>query len=76
MTIRVQVHLYSTLRGNRFDEDAIELREGATVTDLLDKLGLALEEVGTVMVNAKSGTFQQTLKPGDRIALLPEIGGG
>jgi sulfur-carrier protein len=76
MTIRVQVHLYSTLRVNRFDEAVIELREGATVTDLLDKLSLALGEVGTVMVNAKSGTFQQPLKAGDRVTLLPAIGGG
>ena len=76
MTMRVRVSLYSALRIDRFAEDEVELPEGATVTDLANQLQLALKDIGIVMVNARSGTFQQTLQPGDRITLIPPIGGG
>ena len=76
MTIRVRVSLYSSLRINRFSEAEVELPEGAAVTDLLDKLQIPLQDVGGVVVNARSGTFQQKLQADDRITLIPPIGGG
>ncbi|MBI5579306.1 MAG: MoaD/ThiS family protein [Deltaproteobacteria bacterium] len=76
MTIRVRVSLYSGLRTDRFAEAEVELPEGATVNDLREKLDLPLQDIGIVMVNARSGTFQQRLQPGDRITLIPPIGGG
>ena len=50
--------------------------EGATVTDLLDKLRIPLKDVGVVVVNSRSGTFQQKLNADDRITFIPPIGGG
>ena len=76
MTMRVLVSLYSALRISRFSEAEVELSEGATVTDLLDKLQIPLQDVGVVVVNARSGTFQQKLQAGDRITLIPPVGGG
>jgi molybdopterin synthase sulfur carrier subunit len=54
----------------------VELPEGAALTDLLDKLRISPQDVGIVVVNARSGTFQQKLQAHDRIALIPPIGGG
>jgi sulfur carrier protein ThiS len=76
MTMRVRVSLYSALRIDRFAEAEVELPESATVKDLLKKLNLPQQDIGIVMVNARSGTFQQRLQPGDRITLIPPIGGG
>lgn len=76
MTMRVLVSLYSALRTGRFSEAGVELPEGASVTDLLDKLQIPLQDVGVVVVNARSGTFQQKLQADDRITLIPPIGGG
>jgi sulfur-carrier protein len=76
MTMRVLVSLFSTLRIDRFAEAEVELPECAPVTDLLDKLQIPLQDVGIVMVNARSGTFQQKLQADDRITLIPPIGGG
>jgi sulfur carrier protein ThiS len=76
MTMRVRVSLYSALRIDRFSEAEVELPEGAAVNDLLEKLTLPLQDIGVVMVNARSGTFQQRLQPGDRVTLIPPIGGG
>ena len=76
MTMRVLVSLYSGLRIDRFAEAEVELPEGAAVTDLMDKLQIPLQDVGIVVVNARSGTFQQKLQADDRITLIPPIGGG
>ena len=76
MTMRVLVSLYSGLRSDRFAEAEVELSEGAAVTDLLDKLQIPLQDVGIIVVNARSGTFQQKLQADDRITLIPPIGGG
>ena len=76
MTMRVRVNLYSSLRIDRFAEAEVELHEGASVTDLLEELKIPLQDVGIVMVNARSGTFQQRLKAGDRITFIPPVGGG
>jgi len=76
MTMRVWVSLFASLRIDRFAEAETELPEGATVNDLLDKLHIPLKDVGIVVVNARSGTFQQKLQADDRITLIPPIGGG
>jgi sulfur carrier protein ThiS len=76
MTMRVWVSLYSALRIDRFSEAEVELPEGAAVTDLLDKLQIPLQDVGIVVVNARSGTFQQKLQADDKITLIPPIGIG
>jgi len=76
MIMRVLVSLYSGLRSDRFAEAEVELSEGAAVADLLDKLQIPLQDVGIVVVNARSGTFQQKLQADDRITLIPPVGGG
>lgn len=76
MTMRVLVSLYSALRIDRFAEAEVELPEGVAVADLLDKLQIQMQDVGIVVVNARSGTFQQKLQADDRITLIPPVGGG
>jgi molybdopterin synthase sulfur carrier subunit len=76
MMMRVLVSLYSGLRIDRFAEAEVELPEGAAVADLLDKLQIPLQDIGIVVVNARSGTFQQKLQADDRITLIPPVGGG
>jgi sulfur carrier protein ThiS len=76
MMMRVLVSLYSGLRIDRFAEAEVELPDGAAVADLLDKLQIPLQDIGIVVVNARSGTFQQKLQADDRITLIPPIGGG
>jgi sulfur-carrier protein len=76
MTMHVLVSLFSSLRIDRFAEAEVELPEGSTVADLLDKLQIPQRDVGIVVVNAHSGTFLQKLHTYDRITLIPPIGGG
>ena len=72
----VRVILYSILRPGRFTEADVDVSEGAAVSDVLAPIELPLVDVAIVMVNARSGRFQQKLKSGDRLTLLPHLGGG
>lgn len=76
MKICVSVSLFSSLRVDRFDKSQVELPAGSTVTDLMVRLHIPLQDVGIVVVNNRSGTFQQKLQENDKLTLIPPIGGG
>jgi molybdopterin converting factor small subunit len=52
------------------------LEEPATIDTLLDHLAIKQHEVGSVYVNGEYGIFSHPLADGDRVTLLPLIGGG
>lgn len=63
------------------DAATVELPLGATVSDLLDKLGASADRVNSlrgiaVGVNADYATASQVLQDGDEVALLPPVSGG
>ena len=74
MTIRVQVKLFLHLRKNR--KQAVELTDGSTAADLVDLLGIRLEEVGVLSINDRQAALDQQLENGDIIYIIPPIGGG
>jgi molybdopterin synthase catalytic subunit len=81
----LQVRLFAVLR-ERAGRDSleIELAEGATVADALraladasEPLGAALEAMPVVMaVNRTYAGEEETLSPGDELALIPPVSGG
>lgn len=76
MTMKVRVILFSILCQGRFDQADVEVPERATVSDVLAEIELPMNDIGVVMVNSACGTFQQKLNGGDRLTLLPHLGGG
>lgn len=76
MTIEVEVHLFANLRVGRFGTAPVHLNSPAPVYAVLDVLGISEAEIGAVFINGRDGTFEQTLADGDRLTLLPSIGGG
>ena len=52
-----------------------ELTEGATVSDLIELLGLPREEIKIVFVNNSIVTAGTVLRNGDNVALAPVTGG-
>ena len=52
-----------------------DLRAGATVNDLIDKLGLPREQIKLVFVNSRIVPAETTLNEGDQVALAPATGG-
>jgi molybdopterin converting factor small subunit len=74
--ISIEVSLFATLQKNRFRRAVIELPDSADVTALLDQLEIAREAVGILVVNRKDAAVDQLLCHGDRVTIIPPIGGG
>jgi molybdopterin converting factor small subunit len=79
--MKIQVKLFATLSrfspgglpGTPFD---VELKEGATLQDLVNQLGIPAEETKVTFVNGIAQTLGYVLKPGDDTGIFPPIGGG
>jgi molybdopterin synthase sulfur carrier subunit len=77
----VDVRLYGPLRevipgvalGERME---VELPNGATVGQLVEKLGLPADQVKVVFVNHTVREEGHELEDGDRVAVFPPVGGG
>lgn len=54
----------------------VNLSAGATVADLMSKLGINSNEIGILIVSGKQAIFEQELKENDLVTLIPHIGGG
>ena len=79
--IQVQVRLYATLR--RYQPQVqlgegvlVSLPEGATVAQLVDKLGLPEDTVKRVFVQGIIVENDQRLNDGDEVGMFPPIAGG
>jgi sulfur carrier protein ThiS len=46
------------------------------VLDLLATLAISADDVGVLIVNSRDATYRQRLTDGDRVTLIPAIGGG
>ncbi len=74
--ISVEVSLFATLQNNRFQHAEITLEDGASTMDLISHLNIPQKEVGILVVNRKDASFDQALNNGDRVTIIPPIGGG
>ena len=76
--MRVSVRLFAGLR-ERAGTGAreLELRDGATVADVWQELGLGDEPAGLLYaVNREYVTAERPLSGGDEVALIPPVSGG
>jgi sulfur carrier protein ThiS len=76
MILEIEVHLHATLKISRFASARVQVHAPVTVNNVLDQLGISQAEIGAVFVNGRDGRFDQSLTDGDRLTLLPCIGGG
>lgn len=82
-TIRLHVKLFATLNryaplrgelpGTPFD---LNLSGGATLADLVKRLGLPAGEVKVAFVNGRIQPMDTILKDGDEVGIFPPVGGG
>lgn len=70
------VKCYATLSVYQPPGGKMEVEEGARVSDILQQLGLPLDQVKVVFVNGRHSAVEQPLAEGDRIAVFPAVGGG
>lgn len=75
--MHIEVKCYATLsRFTPTDADRHELPEGTTVGQVMDRLGMAAEDVKLIFVNGAKADRETRLKDGDRLGLFPAVGGG
>ncbi len=80
-TMRVRVKIYATL-GRHIPDVApgipfeVELPDGATVGDLVNRLNLPREEVKVAFVNGRARPIDWRLQANDEVGIFPPVGGG
>ena len=57
-------------------EGIVSLPEGATLTDLLQQVGIGGAEAGAVLVNDKMAKSDTELKEGDQVKIYGTMAGG
>ena len=58
------------------DTQMIDMKNEATIKDVLIELGIPLDMPKVILLNQKQGKLEDNLKDGDRIAVFPPVGGG
>ncbi len=77
----VRVKLFATLR-ELFPDLGIgepmevKLPDGASVSDLIEKLEIPPDEVKLVYVNGRLRSMDYVLSEGDEVGIFPPVGGG
>lgn len=79
--MHVRVKLFATLGefspgGGAGQPFELNMREGATVQEVIDHLGLPEESVHVLFVNGRARPRDWKLTDGDEIGIFPPIGGG
>ena len=57
------------------DSTPYKLSEGQSVKDLVDRAGIAREDVKIAFVNSRIAKFDTVLADGDNVGLAPSVGG-
>jgi molybdopterin converting factor small subunit len=79
--IEIEVRLFGNLREHRpelkpGEAIRVTLREGATASTLLEKLGIPEETVKVVFVNGLITSSDHVLEANDRVGIFPPVAGG
>ncbi|HVN97479.1 MAG TPA: MoaD/ThiS family protein [Syntrophorhabdaceae bacterium] len=74
--MHVTVKLFATLRKDRFDIKEVDVPEGTTVGEMIQRVGIPDTEVTLVFINGHHRLTDAKLTHGDTLALFPPIGGG
>ena len=62
--------------GSREGVAALDLPEGATVADVMRRLGIPADLTRVVVVNGEDAAPERPLAPGDEVAVFPPLAGG
>jgi sulfur-carrier protein len=58
------------------DGGLMDISNGETVGDIVDRLGIPKETVALIFINSRHCKFDTAVNDGDMVGLFPLIGGG
>ena len=74
--MQITVKLFANLRENREKILDMDVSSGTTVKEIIESLGIPLQDVAIIMINGRGTNFDAVLKSDDVLALFPPVGGG
>ena len=74
--MEIEVRLFASLRKYTNQKNRIQLEDGATVGDSLERLGIPPSEVAIILVDGRHAPQDQPLHDGETVSLFPAIAGG
>jgi len=74
--MRVTIKLFASFRLIWLKETFIDCEDGLAVNDIVEDIKIPFKDIGIVLVNGRHASFQDILKDGDVLSLMPLIGGG
>ena len=74
--MELEIKLFANLRRFNPKLERIEVDDGITIHELLDKAGIPPSEVAIVLVNGRHAKLDQPLLDGETVAVFPPIAGG
>ncbi len=79
--MRVELRLYASLQKFLPEDSAdntcsVEMAEGTTVRDLLEKLRIPFEASKIIFLNGVHACGDEVLTDGDRVGAFPQVAGG
>ncbi len=74
--MKVSVKLFAYFRDDRFVEEVREYPDATTVAEVIETLGINMDEVGVTMINSRHCLPSTQLREGDTLGIFPMIGGG
>lgn len=79
--MKVEVNLYATLsrympNGSKGPTHVVEIRDGATVGELLRQLGVPEKSAKLIFLDGMHSNLDAVLKEGSRLGVFPPVGGG
>ncbi len=72
----ITVKLFADLRGSRGTIMDMDVSSGTTVKEIIESLGIPLQDVAIIMINGRGTNSDAVLKSDDVLALFPPVGGG
>lgn len=74
--MQITVKLFANLRENREKIMDMDVRSNTTVKEIIESLGIPLQDVAIIMINGRGTKSDAVLKSDDVLALFPPVGGG
>ena len=74
--MQITVKLFANLRKNREKIMDMDVSSGTTVKEIIESLGIPLQDVAIIMINGRGTKSDAVLKSDDVLALFPPVGGG